>query len=428
MRSSSKKSDLSMSQSSRHHVVSDEDIFEINSSLSQPTLPKGLPGFICKLYKMASDSRLRHLICWSEKGNSFVISNPDIFSKEVLPLYCKHNNFSSFIRQLNMYGFHKIPNFEVNPSSVYRVTSGIGNTTDIATSTDIWEFENPNFIRNRPDLLINIKRKIGKTAVNINNNSCELDLQIERDLSLQQQSAIPAYLLEEISNIKRQQESIISTLATLKSENQHLWSESCVAQERYQQQQDTINKILQFLASIFSTSNSISIGKKNIPLPTSNPTTTTTTTTGSDTSEVQNSQLQSISNSFSQNVHLQNLVQKLQSDRCSQSKKEDLLINKATSPSDKYPILKEQSLYEDIDMLNDNIALLENDLSTFEWNPNCNNKLINNSDLMIDDSLPEGIEHLLQPSIVDNEQNGNELIDPSLLDFSQLLNSSPKRE
>ena len=39
---------------------------------------------------------------------AFLVEDTDALQEEVLGKYFKHNNFSSFIRQLNMYGFRKL--------------------------------------------------------------------------------------------------------------------------------------------------------------------------------------------------------------------------------------------------------------------------------------------------------------------------------
>ena len=53
-----------------------------------------------------------HLICWSDEGSSFLIKNQSQFSSSLLPFYYKHSNMASFIRQLNMYDFHKVMNVD----------------------------------------------------------------------------------------------------------------------------------------------------------------------------------------------------------------------------------------------------------------------------------------------------------------------------
>lgn len=50
---------------------------------------------------MLEDISIQSLISWSEKGDLFSVSNPTAFSKSVLPQYFKHNNWQSFVRQLN---------------------------------------------------------------------------------------------------------------------------------------------------------------------------------------------------------------------------------------------------------------------------------------------------------------------------------------
>ncbi|RDB18526.1 Heat shock factor protein [Hypsizygus marmoreus] len=107
--------------------------------------PMATNNFVTKLYQMISDPKSAHYIAWTELGTSFVVSNVGEFSRSILGSHFKHNNFSSFVRQLNMYGFHKIN----------RTPRAQRTSTDAQT----WEFSHHKFLRGRPDLLDEIKRK-----------------------------------------------------------------------------------------------------------------------------------------------------------------------------------------------------------------------------------------------------------------------------
>ena len=61
------------------------------------------PPFLSKTYDMVDDPSTNSIVSWSPTNNSFVVWNPPEFARDLLPKYFKHNNFSSFVRQLNTY-------------------------------------------------------------------------------------------------------------------------------------------------------------------------------------------------------------------------------------------------------------------------------------------------------------------------------------
>ena len=70
--------------------------------------------FLEKLFKILESKENNHLIHWSKDGKSINITDPYRFSNNILPKYFKHNNYSSFNRQLNLYGFYKIKNIKIS--------------------------------------------------------------------------------------------------------------------------------------------------------------------------------------------------------------------------------------------------------------------------------------------------------------------------
>ncbi|ELP92468.1 heat stress transcription factor B-2A, putative [Entamoeba invadens IP1] len=93
--------------------------------------------FIAKLYSLVNTIEYKDMIGWSNtfKGYSICVKDPVQFAKEVLPKNFKHSNMASFVRQLNIYGFHKLE------------------------SKDGVCFKHEFFQKDHPDYLQKIKRK-----------------------------------------------------------------------------------------------------------------------------------------------------------------------------------------------------------------------------------------------------------------------------
>lgn len=72
--------------------------------VKQRTAGDGVAPFLTKCYEMVDDEDNKGIVSWSDsRSNSFVINDQTQFTLRLLPKYWKHNNFSSFMRQLNIY-------------------------------------------------------------------------------------------------------------------------------------------------------------------------------------------------------------------------------------------------------------------------------------------------------------------------------------
>eukprot|EP00040_Diaphanoeca_grandis_P029487 m.172847 g.172847 ORF g.172847 m.172847 type:complete len:377 (-) comp31702_c0_seq2:207-1337(-) len=221
-----------------------EGSFASENSQSQPASTKMKNGgqiqiqpFIVKLIALINDPTNGDLIYWSQDGDTFKVANMKALAENELPKYFKHNTFASLVRQLNMYGFHKVP---ANP--IVKMTT--------KAEQEIVEFHHPCVHRDHPELLTKIKRKEPKKhpapAPPLGDHKmCKSEIhQLHNEMKM---------LKEE--NLKLRQH-----FQTVQSQNESLWKEVAEHRKRHAQQQWTIDNIMKYLSVLYS--------KGEIDLPT----------------------------------------------------------------------------------------------------------------------------------------------------------------
>ncbi|XP_076752302.1 heat shock factor protein isoform X3 [Xylocopa sonorina] len=204
-----------------------------------PELGTSVPAFLAKLWKLVEDPETDDLICWSPNGRSFFIRNQAQFARELLPHYYKHNNMASFVRQLNMYGFHK------------KVSVELGG---LKCDRDEMEFAHQFFCKGHPYLVEHIKRKIASSK--------------GQDPALTPiKPELMNKMLTEVRSMRGRQEHLDSKLGAMKRENEALWRELAMLRQKHLKQQQIVNKLIHFLVTLVQPSRSGGLSvKRRYPL------------------------------------------------------------------------------------------------------------------------------------------------------------------
>ncbi|KAF3921393.1 hypothetical protein ABW21_db0200128 [Orbilia brochopaga] len=260
---------------------------------------KKLPPFVEKVATFVNDEHNHDIIRWSDDGDSFVVLDEDRFSKELIPGVFKHNNFASFVRQLNMYNFHK----KVGMTDGSLKASMDGQKARL-------EYEHKYFKRGHPDMLFLIEKpKTGrkskgsgsKKLENVKEESDD-DLISDDDHYDNDRSGVAPRLIEDaplgnnkphefygssnlpqtgpspvtnikpsgptqtysnivtvvdhivsqINDLKTQQNMISTAITRLRQDHQQLAKQASAFQEMHDRHEMSISNILQFLASVYN--------------------------------------------------------------------------------------------------------------------------------------------------------------------------------
>lgn len=233
------------------------------------------------LHSFLDQDRNTELIRWSDGGDSFVVVDEDEFAKTLIPELFKHNNYASFVRQLNMYGFHK----KVGLSDNSMRASERKNKSPS-------EYSNQYFKRGHPNLLwliqkpknpqgkggakggTRIKQEDGNmdedgdenfdgdgtASLNHGLSDYSPNLQNGRQPLMIDQGggALPrgdlSSIQRELHAVRQQQQVISSLLSRTREEHRKLYGQAAAFQSLHDRHESSINAILTFLATVYNRS------------------------------------------------------------------------------------------------------------------------------------------------------------------------------
>ncbi|KAK5134827.1 hypothetical protein LTR08_006059 [Meristemomyces frigidus] len=240
---------------------------------------KQIPPFVQKLSSFL-DSNNTELIRWSDDGKSFIVLDEDEFARTLIPELFKHNNYASFVRQLNMYGFHKTVN--ITDGSLRQSEKARKGVKPPSMYSHLY------FRKNRPDLLWLIQKPSTKAGAKRKRDGAakeSYDSDDERQFSPVPGGAPPGELgapassgndvvslprgelvvvRRELQKLQNQQRFISEMITQLKEQNDAFYRQASAFQALHDRHENSINAILTFLATFYNRSLESHGGAQNL--------------------------------------------------------------------------------------------------------------------------------------------------------------------
>ncbi|KAM3133847.1 hypothetical protein pb186bvf_014110 [Paramecium bursaria] len=165
-----------------------------------------IPTFILKTYQMLEvlfqilkifqDPAVQTIVSWTAQGTAFIVYNQSQLAKQVLQNYFKHSNYSSFVRQLNLYNFKKS---RTNEGQIFKhkcFRKGMKSLLQFIKRRN--QEEQITVLQDEPTLQVKEEQNLFK--------ECALDIKetnnkLREDMKLLQETS--SYLIDQMQNLNQ---------------------------------------------------------------------------------------------------------------------------------------------------------------------------------------------------------------------------------